>query len=165
MQVDPYYHYLPGDDPIPCHVCKILTNGVTQYQDHLVGKTHRRNLRLLRRFRDGYDKTTGRSRNEEGRLLILPRRLLPGPGDPTADALFGPVPEWATPTGGPPPASDPGVRAGREPTPPPPGADGPLMPTEPYPSFLENEPIDEMNLYKCLAACACGLGGRWILSA
>ena len=37
------------DEPIPCHVCRMLLNGRDQYDDHLKGKRHRKNKRKQRR--------------------------------------------------------------------------------------------------------------------
>ena len=33
------------DDPIACNLCHMWLNGLDQYQDHLEGKIHRKNMR------------------------------------------------------------------------------------------------------------------------
>ena len=66
------------DDPIPCLICKMLLNGIQQYEDHIKGKRHKQNEWLLAR-QDGYNKITGRPNDND-----------PGSGPHASQVAAGP---------------------------------------------------------------------------
>ena len=141
---------------IPCMVCKTQLNGPRQYEQHLSGKYHAERVKAEKRRQECLDHanslvhsdddkctSSGEKQQRAGREPTPVADPQEGKGEKTHDPTMlwyesGPA---APASGGLAPASSLGSCAGREPTPPPPDADGCLMPTAPYPRFLGDEPI------------------------